>query len=252
MKTRILALALSMIGGVLLLAGCSNEKENITSETQESTEGITQIVSSEQSLDDSIEQNLTASTQSAALNSGTDTTDLVESDNFSDKTDPLEAIGEVEVDKSLFNVTLNIPKDYVGDITQEKLDVSVKTKGYKLATLNSDGSVTYVMTKAQHKELMEEISQTIIQALSDMVGPLDYPDITDISANDDFTYFKITTTNSTPNLKESMSVLSMYMYGGMYGVFNGKKADNIHVDFINATSGEVISSADSKNMRGSE
>ncbi|MER2027079.1 MAG: hypothetical protein ABS874_07575 [Lachnospiraceae bacterium] len=47
---------------------------------------------------------------------------------------------------------------------------------------------------------------------------------------------------------ESFSVLSFYIYGGMYNSFNGTPADNIHVDFINEASGEVIDSFDSENM----
>ncbi len=38
------------------------------------------------------------------------------------------------------------------------------------------------------------------------------------------------------------------MYGGMYGVFSGEKPENVHVEFVNADSGEVISSGDSKDM----
>lgn len=38
------------------------------------------------------------------------------------------------------------------------------------------------------------------------------------------------------------------MYGGMYNVFNGTTVDNVHVDFVNADTGEIISSSDSKDM----
>lgn len=33
-----------------------------------------------------------------------------------------------------------------------------------------------------------------------------------------------------------------------YHIFNGTTVDNIHVDYVNADSGEIISSADSKDM----
>ena len=41
--------------------------------------------------------------------------------------------------------------------------------------------------------------------------------------------------------------MAFYMYGGMYNSFNGTEIDNVHVDFINEASGEVIDSFDSKN-----
>ena len=164
----------------------------------------------------------------------------------------LEAIGDVDVDKGLFNVTITIPKDFVGDTTQAELDESVKEKGYKSATLNSDGSVTYVMTKAQHEEMLSGIRESIDQSLSDMVGSSEYPNITNVWHNDDYTSFTITTKNAEPDLSESFSVMALYMYGGMYGIFSGEEVDNIHVDFKNADSGEIISSSNSEDMGNSD
>ena len=103
-----------------------------------------------------------------------------EAETSDDGVKQLEAIGDVDVDKGLFNVTLTIPKDFVGETTQEKLDESVKEKGYKSATLNSDGSVTYVMTKAQHEEMLVGIRESIDKSLSEMVGSSDYPNITNV------------------------------------------------------------------------
>ena len=104
------------------------------------------------------------------------------------------------------------------------------------------------MSKSQHKKMMEELSDSINTALTDMVGSEDYPNFTDIKANDDFTQFTITTKSEELNLKESVSVMGFYMYGGMYNVFNGTTVDNVHVDFVNADTGEIISSSDSKDM----
>lgn len=53
-----------------------------------------------------------------------------EAETSDDGMKQLEAIGDVDVDKGLFNVTLTIPKDFVGETTQEKLDESVKERGY--------------------------------------------------------------------------------------------------------------------------
>ena len=182
----------------------------------------------------------------------TDTTEPTESDTSDDGMKQLEAIGDVEVDKGLFDVTLTIPKDFVGDTTQEKLDESVKEKGYKSATLNSDGSVTYVMTKAQHEEMMVGIRESIDKSLSEMVGSSDYPNITNVEHNDNYTSFTITTKNAEPDLSESFSVMALYMYGGMYGIFSGEEVDNVHVDFKNADSGEIISSSNSEDMGNSD
>lgn len=160
----------------------------------------------------------------------------------------IEAIGDVEVDEGLFEVELLIPADFVGEKTQEELDAIAAEAGYKSITLNEDGSATYVMTKKQHKEMMDEMSASLNESLAELIGSENYPNFTDIKASDDFTTFTITTKSVELDLNESFSVLAFYMYGGMYNAFNGTAVDNIHVEFINADSGEVISSADSSNM----
>jgi len=160
----------------------------------------------------------------------------------------LEAISDVNVEKGLFNVELDIPADFMGEKTQEELDESSKEKGYKSITLHDDGSATYVMTKQQHKQMMEELNASIDSALEDMIGSEDYPNLINIKANDNYTEFEITTKSTDLSLAESFSTLAFYMYGGSYNIFNGTSVDNISVKFINADSGDIISTSNSKDM----
>lgn len=142
---------------------------------------------------------------------------------------------------------ISIPADYVGEATQEELTAKAEENGYKAITLNEDGSATYIMTKKQHKEMLDEIATSINGSLDEMIAGDDYS-FTAIEANDNFTDFKVTTTATELGLADSMSVLGFYMYGGMYSIFSGEEVDNIHVTFINADSGEVISESNSKDM----
>ncbi|WP_294524933.1 hypothetical protein [uncultured Allofournierella sp.] len=157
----------------------------------------------------------------------------------------LDSLGDIEVDKNLFDVEITVPADFVGETTQEELDAKAKESDIHSITLNEDGSATYVMSKAQHKKVLEELSASINETLSEMSTSGDFPTITNVSANDDFTNFTVTVSADELGLAESMSVIGLYMYGGLYGIFSGQTPDNIHVDFVNADSGEVISSADS-------
>ena len=175
-----------------------------------------------------------------------------EEQTVDDDLSQLEAIGDVDVDKGIFDVTITLPKDIIGDTTQEELDQSVKEKGFKSATLNSDGSATYVMTKAQHKEMLAGIRESIDNSISEMIGSSDCPNITNVEANDNYTSFTITTKNKEPDLSESYAVLVLYVYGRMYGIFEGEDVDNVHVDYVNADSGEIISSANSRDMGNDE
>lgn len=162
--------------------------------------------------------------------------------------DALDLIGDMNVEREIFDVKLTIPKDYVEGETQESLDAKAKEAGWKSATLNADGSVTYEMSKKQHKIMMDELAENINTELNNMCGSEDYPNYVSITASDNFTNFKVVSKSSELGLTESISVLGFYMFGGMYNVFNGTTVDNIHIDFVNEATGEVFNSADSKDM----
>jgi len=116
------------------------------------------------------------------------------------------------------------------------------------ATLNDDGSVTYVMTAKEHKELMKTLEENIDETLEGMVGSDDYPNITSIEHNDDYTKFTVETESEELSEAESFSILTYYILGGCYNAYNGTEVSNIHVDFVSADSGDVIDSADSKDL----
>lgn len=154
----------------------------------------------------------------------------------------------VKNEKKDDNIELLIPSDFVDATTQEELDNIVKEKGFISATLNPDGSATYVITKSKHKELMKEVTEEINSSLNELINSEECPNITDIKTNSDFTNFSITTISSELSLDETFSVMLFYTYGGMYNVFNGTPVDNVHIDFINADSGEIIDSFNSADM----
>lgn len=186
----------------------------------------------------------TESTETVATTEASEVQDTSEAD-LSD----LDALGDVEVEKELFDVTLTIPAEYAEGETQESLDEAVEENGWKSATLNEDGSVTYVMTKSQHKAMMTELEDSVNESLQEMCGSENYPNFVSITGEDNFTKFTVVTKSEELDLTESFSVLGFYVYGGMYNIFNGTSpVDNIHVDFVNEASGEIISSSDSEDM----
>ncbi len=180
-------------------------------------------------------------TANSASKNSESQTESVESSSASEDT--------IKVEENLSTVEIIVPAEYLSGETQETLDKTAQEEGYQSITLNDDGSATYVMTKARHKELLDELSSNIDSTLSEFIGSEDYPNITDITANDNYTSFTITTKSTELDASESFSVMIFYMYGGLYNIYSGENVDNIHVDFVNADSGEIISSADSSDMQ---
>ena len=145
-------------------------------------------------------------------------------------------------------VTVNLPASFVGEgATQEEFDKGIGENGFKSATLNSDGSATFVMTKEVHTDVMKGMKETMDNAIA--LIPEQYSDVTAVSANGDYTSFTVTTKSKETSYTESLLLFLLYNYGEMYNHYNATPAENIHVDFVNVDTGEVIQSSDSKNMK---
>lgn len=230
---RMLVLLLFMSIGINLIA-CGTGGRTDTSSTE-----TTSTESAEAATTENVAAANTEITESAE-----------EADSTTNAYSSLEAAGNIDVDENLLSVTVTLPAGYTDpEMTQDDYDAAAKeADGIKSATLNEDGSVTYVMTKARHRQMLQELEEQYAALNNDMIGSEDFPNITDIKANDDFTEFTVTTTSTELSLMESMSVLQFYMEGGMYGIMSGKIVDNVHVDYVNAETGEIIDTADSSDL----
>ncbi len=147
----------------------------------------------------------------------------------------------------LFNVALTIPAEYVEGTTQKELNRQAKEGTFKSATLNKDGSVTYVMSKSQHKEMLNTLKNSIADELNKIPNSTDYPNVTKVEANDDYTKFTVTTASTELSFEEQFLSVQLYIYGGMYNAFNNL-SPVISVDYVNADSGATIYSGKSSDI----
>lgn len=156
--------------------------------------------------------------------------------------DKLDALGKIETENGILTATITIPADLAGDVTQEDLDAKAGVS-YIYGKKNDDGSVTYKMTKAQHKAMLDTLTKSFEESFAGYVEGDDYA-FTKIEHNKDFTQFEVTCSVSKLGLAESFSALAFYMTGGMYGVFSGEKPEKVIVNFY-GPDGQLISTADS-------
>lgn len=147
----------------------------------------------------------------------------------------------------LFNVALTIPAEYVEGTTQKELNKQAKEGAFKSATLNKDGSVTYVMSKSQHKEMLNTLKDSIADELNKIPNSTDYPNVTKVEANDDYTKFTVTTASTELSFEEQFLSVQLYIYGGMYNAFNNL-SPVISVDYVNADSRATIYSGKSSDI----
>ena len=159
----------------------------------------------------------------------------------------LEDLGKIEAENGLIFVKITIPAELIdSEKTQADLDADAG-EVYTSATLNEDGSITYKLTKAQHKAMLTEFADEIDASLQELVESSDYA-FTKIEHNKDLTVFDATLSTYEVGFTEGFSTLIFYMYSGFYNLFTGLTPDNVQVNFYNPDGG-LISTANSSDMQ---
>lgn len=149
-------------------------------------------------------------------------------------------------------VEFTIPASMTEYMDVDQISEVSSEEGIEVVT-NDDGSITYSMPKSKHDELMNELRAGFDEQISALAGSSDYPTITEVTTNDDYTKFTVKTTSEELTLEESLLSLQLYMYGGFYNMFAGNTDEvNIKIDYINANTGDMIDSIDSANMAQAE
>ena len=183
--------------------------------------------------------------------SETSATTTNEEDAIDDEAwDSLKTIGQIQTENGVFTASITLPKNFVGEgVTQEDIDAKAGDT-YISGKLNEDGSVTYKMTKKQHKAMLDSIVNDLEKSFTEMINSEDYS-FTSIKHNKDFTQFDVTVSTNELGLAESFATMVFYMAGGVYGVFSGNKTNKIIVNYYNA-SGKLINTADSSKLGESD
>ncbi|WP_404407917.1 hypothetical protein [Jeotgalibacillus malaysiensis] len=147
----------------------------------------------------------------------------------------------VEVDKGLLNVELTLPASMFEGEDIDQVIADAKEDGAKDVTKNDDGSLTYKMSKSDHKEMMQEIETGLEESLNDIVEGEDFVSIKDISHNDSFEEFTVTVEKETyENSFDGFGILTLGMSGMIYQVYDGEDMDSakVTVSIVDEATGE--------------
>lgn len=144
----------------------------------------------------------------------------------SDKTDDNKEIG---AEKGLTNVEITIPAEfYEGeDINQAISDIEAEGRE---VTANEDGSLTIVLSKAEHKEMMEEMYTSVATSLDEMKTSSDFMSIKDVTYNDSFSEVTLIVDRETfENSFDRFATLAIGISGMMYQAYDGVDVADYHV-----------------------
>ncbi len=136
----------------------------------------------------------------------------------------------MEVDKGLLNVEVTIPAMFFEDEDVDETIADAKANGVKDVKKNDDGSVTYKMSKAQHKAMLKEIKESMVDYITELEEDEDFPSIYKITYNKNFNEFTLEVNREAfENSFDGFATLGIGLTGMYYQVFEGTDAQKIKV-----------------------
>lgn len=150
---------------------------------------------------------------------------------------------KIEVDEGLLTVEVTMPASFFKEKTEEEIKAAADENGFISCTVNADGSVTYKMTKAKHKEMLAELKSSLDESIADMINGKDAVEsFQKIEYADDFSKFDVYVDSATYTTFDNLYVLAFYISGAYYQAFDGKdmtKADVV-VNIIDSATNETL------------
>ena len=171
-------------------------------------------------------------------------------ESMADTTDNSESTA-IEVDEGLLNVEVTLPASFFEDESEEEIKAAAEENGFSKCTINEDGSVTYKMTKAKHKEMLAEMKSDLDESIAAMInGEEAVESFQKIEYADDFSKFDVYVDRAKYTAFDSLYVLAFYISGAYYQAFEGKDMNDIDVvvNFIDEATNEIFESSSYRNL----
>lgn len=137
---------------------------------------------------------------------------------------------EIAVDEGLLNVEITLPGDMFEGQDIDQVIADAKADGMKDVVLNENGSLTYTMTKAKHKELLEELEQGMEEMMEEMVTSEEFASIKDVTANKNYDEFTLVVAKEQYESSfDAFSVFSIGLSSMYYQLFAGVDSEDYKV-----------------------
>ncbi|MBQ7767592.1 MAG: hypothetical protein IJ403_01765 [Oscillospiraceae bacterium] len=150
---------------------------------------------------------------------------------------------QIETDEKLFSVEITLPASIFEGEDMTKFDAKAyaKEQGFTSAKVNKDGSVTVTMTKAKHKELLDEMADSLDKNFAEFVNGEDTPYIKEISHNDNFTAVTMKVDKAAYENAFDFTPFAIALSVSMYQAFTETEY-HVEVTIVDVTTGATIDS----------
>lgn len=150
---------------------------------------------------------------------------------------------KLEVEKGLLTVEITLPAAMFTDKDADTVIAEAKKEGVDEVVSNSDGSFTYKMSKAKHKEMLEAMETNILGTIEETKTSEDFTSIEDVTYNKDFTEFTMVVDKAKfENSFDGFAAMGLGISGLYYQTFKGVKEDKVKATIIikDIASGETL------------
>lgn len=230
-------LFVTLLCGSLFFCGCASNS-TVSTDTDNTTESI---------ADNATESVVEPDTSSEIRDAMAE----YSKDSFSEYTTEAQDAASIESDSHLLTVEVTLPAS-VDDATDADLEELRKDPGYVSIVRNSDNSITYVMTKDKQKELLNKLETRWSDFAANTPGSSDYPNVTKLEVNNDFSKFTITvkaTNKDEIGVPEIALASVFYSFGGAYRGYSCDADTSVTVEYVCDSTGEVIATGNSGNVQ---
>ncbi|MDX8044409.1 hypothetical protein SH601_00280 [Gracilibacillus sp. S3-1-1] len=141
-----------------------------------------------------------------------------------------EEEGGMEVNKGLLNVEVTLPASFFEGEDLEQIKDENTEEGISEVTQNDDGTVTYKMSKAAHKDWLEQTANGIEESMEELANDEDFGSIENIDVNKNYSEFEVAVDKEAyENSMDSFILFSLAYSGMLYQLIDGASADNYEV-----------------------
>ncbi|EHQ89394.1 hypothetical protein [Desulfosporosinus youngiae] len=147
------------------------------------------------------------------------------------------------VEKELFDVKVNLPASLFKGKDFETIRKEALDKGVHDVVQNSDGTITYVMSKTQHREMMDDLAKSINDITTEFLAAEENKTIfKQIEFNKDYTEINVKVDPAQFTEWSQIGLIGFTFSGLMYQSFNGVEPGKITIktNIIDNSTGSVI------------
>lgn len=169
------------------------------------------------------------------------TTEIVESTTQESTSTETTASDAINTDEKLLTVEITLPATFLEGEDMSTFDAGTyaKENDFKSATLNDDGSITIVMSKSKHRELLKEMQHSLEDSFSQLVEADETPYIKEIIHNDDFSVIDIKVIRSDYENTIDLTPFVAGVYAAMYQAFLDMEY-HCEINIIDVDTGDII------------